>query len=1196
MSEGSVDELKKLLLPDAKFNIDEFERTALYAMLYQEINGSRPDYGYDERLYTFDSFIMVKIKSIMQAVGSCYSHKYDDLSEADRKAVIVSEIKQQLKTYYCPQMRMTNVSDAELDKLAEDTYGHAQHWLTNLIPLEDDVKKEKDASGKEVVVHDETGAIVRDQDKIAANKKYLSAFVSNENFAHTVSEYQRLGGPEKLSIDELRKFIGAKKKQIDVTFEHYRKNQVYKPGKYDGEKGESKNGVHADHYFEAKNKLRKMNEKIRRKAWKNIMIGAVATAFAGLAVVSGGALLSYGGFALTAMFGNAFSALGVGGAVAGALGTGLGFFGAKNVYKRMADGIRENYKARQERRLFKGTKFHGKDLPGYLAEAVKKDPKDATFHELEAMYYFDVGMYEYYRSGDLSKVPKECRKYITPEVLKAYGLEKDMIKYQKVWKKMGLLDRLEGKFANVVQKVEGKGEYTMSEAESHIKAKLGEAVSIKDLEDISRFINDYRTPLTGNKADSYLLQVSEKVVGTLNNIMFENAYTSDTVGEVEKAINPTDSPIIAERLEKSGSKGFKTQINNSLAFLRHEQNRNIDGSLSPDIGVSVKNQYDLSQENIISTVVTLQGHETNRDEILSVAQKISSISTKLSSTDYMAVESEIARFSGQAKEYLKFMLKKKNDGALYSASNIETDITAALTTGTGSPTAAADISRIASEIASISREKNTDYRKDGVPQIIITSSPRKTVKQLREEIRNSSTLDDSQKEAAEKLLSEQVEFLERSERDAARRQCLDIVTASSNGDTRFAEKLKVIENITFETVKKPGDLQNIFKDNIIQGEAKEYLMSQFKSKIEEVCMQELTDPKYTTNGTDGASFEHILKFLQTVNSKQNIFIDEEQKRRITLSATELLKNSLEIRLRNKEQTYLIDISTEKKRVDYRSDLGILLSRSYSEGGLKDLFELGLPGLDEYKKRILNLKNATSVHEQLKAKIANSKLSVDDESSEARSFSILYFKNYNKMYSGKKQGDKIMEHLRILQDISTGADKNEFSINGPDCSINSFISKMNDEIGKICGDSEMTDSAKLAALLVAKKRCLAAFRLNMQNSFGIITIGTTQINVTDLDTFFTQHFSYDDGSGHIVNKLGRDIFIDNVASVWINQLIKNLDKRINDLYSGIEVQNLRNTLGDDVSLELNQSGVSFIQDAVLNKNVHSYVMADYLQRS
>ena len=332
-NEVSNEELKKLLLPDAKFKMDEFERMGLYALLYNEINGSKIDYGYTKQ-FSFDLFIRNKIKSIMQAVGSCYSHKYDNVSEVDRKNAIITEIKSQLQSYYYPKMGMETPSDAEIEKLAEETYGHAQRWLKNLMPLADVSKTKEGKDGKEEVVRDDAGNVVLDPEKIDANKKYLKAFVSDYNFDRAVSEFQRLGGPDKLSIDELRRFFSAKKKQVDSTFEIYRKNQNYKAGRVD-EEGKSKNGPHADHYFEGRNKLRKMNEKIRKRFFRNLVAGLAVAGLATLSVVSAGALLSYGGFALTAMFGNAFSALGVGGAVAGAIGTGVGFFGAKNLYHRL---------------------------------------------------------------------------------------------------------------------------------------------------------------------------------------------------------------------------------------------------------------------------------------------------------------------------------------------------------------------------------------------------------------------------------------------------------------------------------------------------------------------------------------------------------------------------------------------------------------------------------------------------------------------------------------------------------------------------------------------------------------------------------------------------------------------------------------------------------------------------------------------
>ena len=84
----------------------------------------------------------------------------------------------------------------------------------------------------------------------------------------------------------------------------------------------------------AQAELRNKNQIVRRNGWRTFRRIAATALFGGVALASVSALLAYGGFALTAMFGTAFNATGVSGAVLGFIGTiGGGTFAKRDQWR-----------------------------------------------------------------------------------------------------------------------------------------------------------------------------------------------------------------------------------------------------------------------------------------------------------------------------------------------------------------------------------------------------------------------------------------------------------------------------------------------------------------------------------------------------------------------------------------------------------------------------------------------------------------------------------------------------------------------------------------------------------------------------------------------------------------------------------------------------------------------------------------------
>ena len=335
LAEGS-----EYIHPNAIFDPLQYERVGLYVLLYNEIYGSLADYGIKNRI-ALDVTINEKIRSIMKTVQKVQANRGKTDTDPGYKPLSAED--------------MANMS-------------YAEDWIKRLLPLEDIKTSE--------AKYDVNGNVVYDQTAEKYNNDYVSSFI--KNYEPVVREAQRvakLANKEPmLSVSDARLLLEAKRSKVRELYELVRKNQDYKPGKIDKD-GNSKSGIHASAYFQALNELEKKNRKLHKNMFYNVVKGVGAAAFAGLTIASAGALLSYGGFALTAVFGNMFNAAGVGGAVLGGLGTLFGFYGSKNLFKRFRDGLALSRKMRLERKEFKGPAYKGKDLEVFLANNFNKDGK-----------------------------------------------------------------------------------------------------------------------------------------------------------------------------------------------------------------------------------------------------------------------------------------------------------------------------------------------------------------------------------------------------------------------------------------------------------------------------------------------------------------------------------------------------------------------------------------------------------------------------------------------------------------------------------------------------------------------------------------------------------------------------------------------------------------------------------------------------
>ena len=1167
--------------PNAIFNPEQYERLGLYVLLYNEIEGSLADYGIENRI-ELDVRINSKIKSIVGTANKIYNNRRKGAPDTD------------------------GFSSSD-----NANYKHAIEWMGRLLPL--DAGYEKDSSG--AVIKDASGKPYYRADVAEQNAKYTYNFI--QKFDSVVREEQRvaaLKGKKALNIEEGRLLLEAKRKKVRELYDYVRANQDYKPGKFDKE-GKSKSGVHATAYFEALNELEKMKRDLRRNQGFNFLKSFAA----------GGCLLGAGGgIGLLGTFGTgALTAIvGVGGAAVAAnlaltaLGVVMipfGWNGFKNFRKRAQKGRKKSFEMKEKIRAFVGEPYKGKDLERFLAGNWDKDGKSLTLNEKKTLYMFDKAAKAYFELkpktdengkpvGYPEGFPEEYKQYLPMSVVKKFSMDGDKRWFNYVSDGDQPFAKILDNYSHVVQNVPGDGKYTHTEALAHIQnalAKTGDsAATISELEELSEFTEAYSDVLTKAKAAEFQKVIGAKMAVALQKDIFENAYTNNTYTDVDNAVNNNET--IKKGLEVAGveSGNAKAKIQDSLAFLKTER-ESTDGVLKENIGVNIVEQMDFSKASMEKACRTL-GEGALPTEVSNAITAIVNMKTK---DKFSAIESQISAIEGmtfgsssvvpvKVGQYLRHMLNKRKAGSKHSKTGLVNEIkgTATLTTQ-----AATELDEITNCIADLSYTAGKGVNpgvwnaetKDAAGNDIVVS-----IDEIRKKIIDSS-LSDEQKEKAFALLDEQIKSIERRGRDNSRTSALK--TIKGNADVgKYSTIMEKIKGLTFASLSN-AETTELYEKIVKEGGLKDYLVSQFKSKVEKLFEAEIREVlKVDTND---AGFDKVMNMMKTIN--QYSYIDAAQKTRLSSKLTDMLGKCLENKLEKMEKDYLDSMSTPDKQLKFDEILTNWMKNGYENGGLVDLFKLNDPRINDVKRRIENLRSAQNVSRMLNAQIGGLAGAEDNNSSEAKMFSFLYFANYDVKYNGQNQTDKINAYLKQMETYSTNASASEFSQSGPNLNTGSFIDNMKQTIDAIYNDPDMSNQAKLAALLVAKKRCMAAFKLNLQKYLG--PNAKTGVTVNNLDTFFAGTYTYTDPTtGVTVTKTGAEIFNDDVISIWKNEMFSSLDDKIDDLASQTvpgstnDINNVKDFC-KIYGLRLGKSGVEFINSST-QSGAQTYLSSSQLQRS
>ena len=343
--------------PNAIFDVQDYERLGLYVMLYNEVKGSLRDYGLTEGV-ALDISINQVIRFTMSAAAKIEHNK--DLDPSNRNYWPLTPEEENYAKYAYDWIKRLTPIKTGLKKNSAGGYGYDTKVFWD---------KDKDGSYK----LDENGRHVFDMKAMAAGEDYLKTF--NKNLERTISEARRvtalgnstslIKNSDMMDVNDCLLILDAKKEKVKELHEFVRANSSGKVGKM-GKDGEVKSGLHYRMYYEAENKRRKLVRERRKNLFWTAVRGAGTLAFGGLAVASVGALLSYGGFALTSLFGTVFNAAGVGGFALGGIGSIVGYLGLRRNFSRMVEGFKKAYELRTKYKEFMGPKYKGKDLQVFL--------------------------------------------------------------------------------------------------------------------------------------------------------------------------------------------------------------------------------------------------------------------------------------------------------------------------------------------------------------------------------------------------------------------------------------------------------------------------------------------------------------------------------------------------------------------------------------------------------------------------------------------------------------------------------------------------------------------------------------------------------------------------------------------------------------------------------------------------------------
>lgn len=1014
----------ELIRPNAKFSVENSERLGLYVLLYNEILGSLKDYQ-GNRL-DLDVLVNKRIEDVMKIAKKIY------------------------------QNRSIGMDDNHGIDVSDPNYGFAQDWIKMYLPVKSEVQK--DANGNPIKIGSRT---LYDEKSSADCANYVDAFLKNYEAVKAEEKYiASMMGKDVLSLKDGDLYLAAKRQKVSELYEYYRSNSDYKPGKFDKE-GNSKSGIFAREYYDGLNKLQKMKREHRRHNGKLLLKSLATAGFAALGIVSAGALLSYGGFALTALFGTAFSAAGVGAAALGAVGSVIGFYGTKNMFKRAREDFRKSLKNRRERLDFVGEKFHGKDLERFLGAIKDKDGKNLTLTEKEVMFKFSKAARLYFEKGGMEGVPQELKMYLPESIIKEYKLDVEKDRWQFVNNKKGAFANLMQSYTHVVDslaKTDDEGKPSKRENLGEARTLVNNAGSRDDVFIANQYLEDYGTNIAPEHLSVMRRTLADKAFQSIKNDLFEGEYHKTTVGDADDLMKDDRFTGI---LSKSNTPNVKSKVADAIKFLNTEAiGFGNDRPLNTALGVSARSQIMFEDESAVrSAVDTLSSRGTSPDpaKVATVVNKLKGNSSTKQAFDITTVQNAINDIKAENEDvanYLQSMVDNKVATLINDEASIVSAIGGGLTVD----------DEIVKAIYNISRQKkgefSSKYEHGGTT---VTAS----FDEIKTKILSSSSLNDTQKENAVQMLYSQLDAIDMRERTSARQHVFNSIQSGSV--TGFDDLMTKIEGITLENLSTQADLL----DNVIPSSSLgDYYAVQARTKIEKLFETKVNEVKTNRTGTSTDRLGRIVECLSTINSSDRL--DVLQKQRLTKKLEDAIQTAVKDVLGDDKEFFAEKYDSSK--------YGILLDKPYSQKGLLEYFNMKTAESEALREDLNYRRTLSTVYQMITT--GNLGYKVKETESEGKAFSVIF------LDKKRSDNDPLISVLRDMETASKNAVIDNFAVDdtrdnsgnvtarAKDITYNSTY--MRDMMTCLTNIQALDPNDQYAALIVMKKRCLSMYKAHLNN--------------------------------------------------------------------------------------------------------------------
>ena len=883
-----------------------------------------------------------------------------------------------------------------------------------------------------------------------ADGGFLKNFVSNEQMAKTI--------------------LPAKRKSVRGWHEAVRRRSKGKSGDYDMDSGKEANGEHYIAYVNAMQKRKDLNTQVRRNGGRTFLRTVATVVAAGVTVASVGALLSFGGLALSSIFG--VGVKGIGGAVLGIGGTVVGGACTKGFFGRFLDSWNKGKALRKQRREF---------LKSYGAGA-DKDGKAQGFKNIEQRYAEDM-----FLKYALEKLPltqskgRDAKKNIK-DIIKGFTKEYPQFKKQirRAFNRgdLPLSEKELIKEASFYRFVTDK--YDPSKKNygfEYMIAKLGNAKSMNlndshsvqaetfiardrvkgqswELDNAGNYVSEFiraKDKFKDDNATTYSelsKEYSNKTLEAFRTGIFDRAYTTHSYVEIGDALNKNGSVLKKILEEGNPIASHVTDVENALAFMNSESGMK-HKPIIPDLGVSIAHQIDMTKGSMIEGVKEL-GLDDTSAEFAKATQIIDAIDSASTKEEIDAIA--FSGVTGKAKDYLAQMANKKKRATALTEAELVSSINGSATT------ASTHVLAISSEIANMS----------------IADGDR-----IRKTIMESSALTSEQKTAAVKGLDEQISSLDTRARFDADKQTMDVVR--DNGYEKFKKVLDAISGFKGYKAKEVLEVYNEQKfSSIQQPGVRNHLETKLKDKVLKNLRQELTDSKY---GPNEEGVKNIVDFLRNITElKENNLIGEVQKNDIMKDASIKINIAVHALIDNIKQQFAVP----GKYND--TFLRTLLTQKYAGTGLKEFFELKTPESIKIEEDIKYMIGLQNIYGAISATVDGQELT--EPNAESLAFSRIYF-DKDKRETGDELFDSIISMSNFAVDDTNFPVTNIGDMPG-NLASSTFISNMRAEIANI--DRFTNESDKYAALLILKKKCVAAYRAHSLKYFGVRNVSNYQAHM------------------------------------------------------------------------------------------------------